>query len=178
MKEPTYRHSYHHSFHRMYKHGLLNWRLFLWQEEWLHNSKFTYTIENFQQRSPMKFWTWWNSGLRWICTTYKLSYTGLASLKKLSNLFSNLSIENSTHSIFLRHISLLERHSLPENILHWLWLNKLWNNETQILIPWMEDTNLEKLAVTAEKICENACTQNINAIQNPFSIQMDLIQQL
>lgn len=33
----------------------------------------------------------------------------------------------------------------------------------------MEDTNMEKLTGTAEKICENACTQNMNAIQKPIS---------
>lgn len=48
----------------------------------------------------------------------------------------------------------------------------------QILIPWVECTNLEKLAETANKICKNAGMQNVNAIPNLPNSQVDQIQQL
>lgn len=37
----------------------------------------------------------------------------------------------------------------------------------QILTPWLENTNLDKLAGTADKICQNADTYIVNA--NPES---------
>lgn len=74
--------------------------------------------------------------------------------------------------------SLLEPYILPEKILRRLWLNKLPNHLTQTLITWLEDADLDKLAGTADKICENAGVHNINAIQNPINVQRDQIQQL
>lgn len=49
---------------------------------------------------------------------------------------------------------------------------------TQILTFWVESADLEKLTGTSDKICENAYTLNVSAMQNPSKSQMDQIHQL
>lgn len=69
----------------------------------------------------------------------------------------------------------LEPHKLPENILRQLWLYELPNNVTQILTPCLELTELNEVAGSSDRICENAGTHN--TIQNPINEQSDQIQQ-
>lgn len=77
--------------------------------------------------------------------------------KKLLNISSNVSIENRNPPQLLWHI-------LPENILQRLCLNKQPNHVTKILTPCLEEADLDKLAGTTDKICENAITHNVNTI--------------
>lgn len=90
-----------------------------------------------------------------------LHLAGESEEKKLLNLFSNVSIGNRKLSQILRHMrSLLEPRTLPENILQQLWLNKLLNHVTQILIPWLGDTDLDKLAYKITSKFKNVYTHD------------------
>lgn len=57
-------------------------------------------------------------------------------------------------------------------------MNKLPNHVTEVLTPWLEDADLDKLSGTGVKICEDADTQTDNTFQNPINVQMSQIQQL
>lgn len=108
--------------------------------------------KNFQRRSLTKFSienaiverNAWGETIQHAERKKKLHQTGESDEKKLSNLFSNDSIENMKSSQLLKHMWChLEPHKLPENILRQLWLYELPNNVTQILIPCLEQ-NLRK----------------------------------
>lgn len=149
-----YHYSYHRSTYWMYWHGSLNCRLFLRQDEWLLKRQNSPTLlKNFQRRSLMKFWICWtkDESVRHVKPNWWIRR------KEVINFFfffSNVSIKNRTHSLLLRHLrSLLERHTLPVNILRWLWLNKIQNNVTQILTPWKMPTwrNWQELLISFAK---------------------------
>ena len=79
--------------------------------------------------------------------------------------------------------SLLEPHILPENLFRRMCLDKLSIIVTQILTTYLENADLNKPEMAADKICEGRQMQSVNTTQkkttkNPLNPQLGQILQL
>lgn len=82
-----------------------------------------------------------------------IKQTGISNETMLRDLFTWVELGDWTPSQLLRHMkTLLDTPVMAENILWRLWLDKLPNAMTQILPPMAQETELEKLADSADRI--------------------------